>query len=220
MRDGHRLVEIGCVELINKTRTGKHFHTYLNPQREIDGSAFAVHGLSSEFLNKKPVFSEIARDFLRFIGTSRLVIHNAPFDLQFLNQALASSGLPLLQSNRVLDTLLLARKKYPGSPASLDALCKRFDICLKGRARHGALIDAELLASVYMVIHGTAQVEIRFADICTTSKHNSPYSKFTFTENEQMIEHICRNFNVSAEEKALHERLVHKIKNPIWHKQK
>ena len=151
IRDGHRIIEIGCVELKNKRRTGRSYQAYVNPQRGIDAEAMRVHGIASEFLQDKPLFSQIARDFLQFIGNSRLVIHNAAFDISFINYELAICGLPTITNDRVVDTLLMARKKYPGSPASLDSLCKRFAVSLETRNKHGALVDAELLASVYII---------------------------------------------------------------------
>jgi len=151
---GHRIIEIGCVELINRIPTGKVSHWYINPERHIDKGAFKVHGISEEFLKDKPLFSEIAPEFLKFISNDILVIHNAKFDVEFLNMELGKLNAKLISSNRVLDTLPLARKKFPKSPASLNELCKRFDISLNDRTSHGALIDAQLLAKVYAQLSG------------------------------------------------------------------
>lgn len=154
---GHRLVEIGCVELINHMRSGKVFHTYLNPERSMPPEAERVHGLSATFLGDKPLFAHIADEFLAFIGNDRLVIHNAAFDIKFLNAELSRIKRPQLLYARVLDTLELARRRFPGAHVSLDGLCKRFDIDLSDRTQHGALIDAQLLAAVYLEMLGGRQ---------------------------------------------------------------
>ncbi len=157
---GHRIVEIGCVEVIGGVRSGKVFHTYLNPERDMPDEAFRVHGISAEFLKDKPVFSEKVEDFLAFIAGDPLVIHNAGFDMRFINAELQRLGFAALPMERATDTVLMARKKYPGSPASLDALCKRFEIDLSGRDKHGALLDAELLAEVYLELLGGRQAAL------------------------------------------------------------
>ncbi|MCC5793045.1 MAG: DNA polymerase III subunit epsilon [Legionellaceae bacterium] len=153
---GHRVIEIGCVEMIDRTLTGKHYHVYINPEREVDDGAFKVHGISNGFLADKPVFSEIIDDFIRFVDGAELVIHNAPFDMGFLNAELKRCQWrrSLEQHCRVLDTLDLARKKHPGQRNSLDALCKRYDVDNSNRERHGALLDAEILAFVYLAMTG------------------------------------------------------------------
>jgi DNA polymerase III subunit epsilon len=160
---GHRLVEIGCVELVNCLPTGREFHCYLNPERAMAPEAFAVHGLSTQFLAQFKLFSERAPEFLAFIGRTRLVIHNAGFDLKFLNAELSWLGLESL-SNPIVDTLLIARKKFPGSPANLDALCRRFGVDHKSRDKHGALLDAQLLAQVYLELQGGRQPTLGFED--------------------------------------------------------
>ena len=159
---GDRVVEIACVELLNCVPTGNNFHRYINPERSMPEEAFAVHGLSEEFLKNQPVFAEIAADFLAFIGESRLVIHNADFDMNFLNHELGLLGKKPL-SVPVEDTLKLARRRFPGAPASLDALCRRFEIDLSRRDKHGALVDCELLAAVYLELTGGRQVGFEFA---------------------------------------------------------
>ncbi len=155
--DGHRIVEIGAVELVNHMPTGRTYHQYINPQRDMPQGAFEVHGISSEFLSDKPVFRDIAADFVAFCGDARLVIHNAAFDMKFLNAELGWAGLPLLPAARALDTLTIARQRFPGSPASLDALCRRFNIDNSSRTRHGALLDSEILAEVYLELIGGRQ---------------------------------------------------------------
>lgn len=204
IRDGHRIIEIGCVELKNKTRTGQYYQVYVNPQREIDAEAMRIHGISNEFLRDKPSFSQIAREFLAFIGNSRLVIHNAPFDTSFINHELALCGLPTITNDRVIDTLLLARKKYPGSPASLDSLCKKFAVSLETRNKHGALVDAELLASVYILMNGATQSEIKLY-------------KGQFQHNNKIEPRKKRQFHLSDSERILHQEFLKKIKNHLWY---
>lgn len=154
---GDRIVEIGCVELINHIPTGQHFHVYLNPERDMPEEAFKVHGLSSEFLADKPKFAQEADNFLDFIGDATLVIHNASFDIGFLNAELERTKRPSL-TNKVIDTVMLARQKLPGSRVSLDALCKTFGIDNSKRTLHGALLDSEILADVYLELIGGRQV--------------------------------------------------------------
>ena len=154
---GDKIVEIGVVELINHIPTGNYFHKYLNPQRSMPDSAFKVHGLSYDFLKNKPLFSDIADEFKNFIKSDQIIIHNAPFDLSFLNNELfiiGKEGIPTLQ---VIDSLVLAREKFPGSPASLDALCRRFSIDNSNRELHGALLDSYILAEVYLELIGGRQ---------------------------------------------------------------
>ena len=155
--DGHRIVEIGGVELHNHVPTGRTYHQYINPQRDMPQEAFNVHGISEEFLRDKPLFSDIAQAFLDFVGDAKLVIHNASFDMKFLNAELKWVGKPLLPANQALDTLAIARKRFPGSPASLDALCRRFGIDNSNRTLHGALLDSEILADVYLELIGGRQ---------------------------------------------------------------
>lgn len=155
--DGDRLVELGCIEIFNHMPTGNHFHRYFNPERPMDERAFAVHGLSDAFLADKPLFAQEAQAFLEFIGDAELVIHNASFDMAFLNWELRLAGLPIIEPKRAIDTLDMARKKFPGAQNSLDALCRRFNIDNSKRDKHGALLDATLLAEVYMELMGGRQ---------------------------------------------------------------
>src|SRR5262249_38669620 len=157
---GHRIVEIACVELVNHVPTGRTFQRYLNPERDMPTDAQAVHGLTTEFLADQPLFSTVAEEFLEFIGDSRLVIHNAEFDLKFVNAELAKLGRTKLQAQRAVDTVQLARRKFPGAPASLDALCGRFGVDNSSRTLHGALLDAQLLSEVYLELVGGRQVTI------------------------------------------------------------
>ena len=161
IKSGHRLVDIGCIELINKEPTGRIFQQYINPERDVPMGAFQVHGLSQEFLVKFPVFEKIVDDFLAFIGSDPLIIHNASFDMGFINGELQKLKRPILE-NSIVDTLSMARKKFPGSPATLDALCKRLNINeVSDRVLHGALIDASLLSKVYISM--TMETQLRFS---------------------------------------------------------
>ena len=155
--EGDRIVEIGAVELFNHLPTGKTYHQYINPQRSMPKEAFDVHGLGDDFLRDKPLFRAIGQDFLDFIADSQLIIHNASFDMKFLNAELSAINLPTLPATRATDTLMIARRKFPGSPATLDALCRRFGVDNSGREKHGALLDSELLAEVYLELVGGRQ---------------------------------------------------------------
>src|SRR5260221_9583752 len=162
---GHRLVEIGCIELVNRIPSGQSFHRYLNPERDVPSEAAAIHGLSSEFLKDKPFFAEIVEDLIAFIGDAPLVAHNALVDLAFLNAELERAGKLLVSRERMLDTLLLARRKYPGAPNRLDDLCARFAIDNSHRTKHGALLDAELLAEVYLELIAARQPQLYLVDM-------------------------------------------------------
>lgn len=153
----HRIVEIGAVELWNQVPTGNTYHQYINPDRDMPAEAFAVHGIGQDFLADKPRFADIAKAFVDFIGDAQLVIHNASFDMRFLNAELQWVGLAQLPSSRAIDTLMIARRRFPGSPASLDALCRRFGIDNSNRTLHGALLDSEILAEVYLELTGGRQ---------------------------------------------------------------
>lgn len=159
--EGHRIVEIGAIELLNHLPTGRFYHQYVNPERPMPKEAFEVHGLGDDFLRDKPRFAEIAQDFLEFIGPdSRLVIHNASFDMKFINAELSWVNLPPIPMDRAVDTLTMARRKFPGAPATLDALCRRFGIDNSAREKHGALLDSELLAEVYLELIGGRQPDL------------------------------------------------------------
>jgi DNA polymerase-3 subunit epsilon len=205
---GHRIVEIGCLELVCGSKTGAFFHTYLNPERDIPAEAEMVHGLSAAFLNDKPLFAEKVDELLEFIADSPLIIHNAVFDMKFLNAELVKHGFPPLPSNRAVDTMIMARKKFPGSPASLDALCKRFEIDLSARTKHGALLDAELLAEVYVELLGGRQVTLVLDPLAAAAIRDAgPQQTEVLT---------ARNFSVSPEELAAHEDMLAKLKKPLW----
>lgn len=204
--DGHRVVEIGCVELINHVPTGKNWHRYINPQRGMPGDAFRVHGLSEEFLAKQETFADVADDFLAFVGRTPLVAHNASFDVGFINAELALLEKPPLDVARIIDTVAIARRKYPGAQASLDALCRRFDVDLSARTKHGALLDAELLAEVYLELIGGRQPTLGLAVDLETVPIDSAPSK-TWVE---------RAFAPSEAELAAHAAFLDKISEPIW----
>lgn len=205
---GHRIVELGCVELINHLPTGRHFHRYLNPERPMPKEAEQIHGLTDDFLKDKPLFKHEAQGFLEFIGESPLIIHNAAFDMKFINAELEWAGFAALETARALDTVLLARKKFPGQSASLDALCKRFTIDLSARTKHGALMDAELLAEVYLELLGGRQAGLvleRESMRSEMGEEGAP--RQTVPE---------RHFPPSPEELAAHKIMLEKIKNPVW----
>jgi DNA polymerase-3 subunit epsilon len=171
--EGHRIVEIGAIELVNHMPTGRTYHQYINPERAMPKEAFEVHGLGDDFLRDKPLFAQIGQAFLDFIGVeSRLVIHNASFDMKFLNAELGWANLPVLPMDRALDTVAVARRKFPGSPASLDALCRRFGIDNSARDKHGALLDSELLAEVYLELIGGRQPDFGLSSTVSTGDNS------------------------------------------------
>ncbi|MGL9682142.1 MAG: DNA polymerase III subunit epsilon [Wolbachia sp.] len=208
IESGHRIIEIGCVELINRIQTGKIFHQYLNPERDVPYHSFKIHGISEEFLEDKPLFSDVALEFLDFVSNDVLIIHNAEFDVKFLNMELGKFGAGLISSDRVLDTLIFARKKFAGSPASLNALCKRFDISLEDRELHGALIDAQLLAKVYVELTGGLQTFL-FDNQCEQD-NNSTFIK------RKIRNLVRREHSPSNEEIHEHKKLLGTINNPLW----
>tara|TARA_B100001142_G_scaffold314854_1_gene352823 strand:- start:889 stop:1563 length:675 start_codon:yes stop_codon:yes gene_type:complete len=206
--NGDRLVEIGCIELLNHMETGKYFHRYINPNRSMPSEAQRVHGLSDEFLRDKPKFEEIAEEFMTFLGSSTLIIHNAPFDLGFLNMELKKISHQSLSAG-VIDTLTMARKKFPGSPANLDALCRRFEIDLTNRSKHGALLDARLLAEVYLELLGGRQPDLTL-DSSRIESHK------THQKQLQDEAKFCREHEATKEELTTHEKFIDSIPNPIW----
>ncbi len=206
---GHRIVEIGCVELVNHVPTGRTWQTYLNPRRENEREAFEVHGLTDAFLARQPLFRDRAADLLAFLGDSRIVIHNAEFDLAFLNNELRMEGLEPVSGARVTDSLALARGQYPGQANSLDALMKRFDVDASARARHGALLDAELLAQVYLELMGGRQAGLAFGGGPAASA--APGSGAPREARE------ARPHAATAEEEARHAAFLDRhVADPIW----
>lgn len=204
---GHRVVEIGCIEVRGGIRSGAFFHTYLNPERDVPDEAFRVHGISTDFLKDKPIFAEKVEDFLEFIAGDPLVIHNAGFDMKFVNAELARLGFPPIPFERAIDTVTIARKKFPGSPASLDALCKRFEIDLSARTKHGALLDAELLADVYLELLGGRQVTLAL-------DAQAAEAIIAAAAPREKLE--PRSFPLSAEELAAHGEMLVLLKKPVW----
>ncbi len=203
--DGDKLVEIGCIELENHMPTGRTYHQYINPEREVPAEAVAVHGLTQEKLKDEPTFGEIIGDFLDFIGDdAKLIIHNAPFDTKFLNAELKTFGFPSLDNKRVIDTLVMARKKFPGSPANLDALCRRFKVDNTGRTLHGALLDSELLAEVYLELIGGRQRGLGIDIDKAVTKEKIVTIERTYREP--------RLFKPSEEELAEHQKMMSELK--------
>jgi DNA polymerase-3 subunit epsilon len=207
---GDRLVEIGCIELINHIKTGNTFQTYLNPQRDVPQEAVRVHGLTEAFLKDKPLFTEKVDEFLTFIGDTTLVIHNAEFDMKFINAELKSAGLKPLPMTQVIDTVLMARRKFPGQPANLDALCRRFKIDNSGRKFHGALLDSELLSEVYLELLGGRQHGLGLGT------KEAETSSLQLNARIKRQTRPARNFPVSPEELELHATFLLRIKNALW----
>ena len=207
---GHRIVEIGCVEVVGAVRTGKFFHTYLNPERDVPDEATRIHGITNAMLKDKPIFSEKVDEFMEFIADAPLVIHNAGFDMRFINAELGILGFPPLPMTRAVDTAQMARKKFPGAPASLDALCKRFEIDLSARTKHGALLDAELLADVYLELMGGRQ-----AALILDMQNAAQMSAETKAQQARPILEP-RVFAPDDEELAAHAAFLAKFKQPLW----
>jgi DNA polymerase-3 subunit epsilon len=204
--DGHRIVEIGCVELFNHMPTGRVFHRHVNPERDMPEDAYAVHGLSAEFLANHPPFAAHVEEFLEFVGDGKLIIHNAEFDIKFLNAELRRLGKEALRCE-VEDTLTLARRRFPGAQASLDALCRRFAIDLSARTKHGALLDCELLAAVYLELIGGRQPGLDFVDDGILVEGAIAVARPT---------RPARPHEASVEELAAHAAMLQLLKQPIW----
>lgn len=212
-KSGDRVVEIGCVEMVNFVATGEVFHVYINPQRDMPDGAFKVHGLSEEFLRGHPVFADVIDDFLAFIGDDPLVIHNASFDMGFLNAELERAGRPALSMDRAIDTVRMARQKFPGAQASLDALCRRFSIDNSNRELHGALLDAQLLADVYLELKGGRQTGFGLEDEASVEAETEVTGSIKVETREKRE---LRKFEPSAEELARHEAFIEKLPDPVW----
>lgn len=211
---GDRIVEIGAIELQGHMPTGKTYHQYIFPERSVPQDAVNVHGLDDAFLRDKPVFKKVAKDFIDFIGDSRLVIHNAAFDMKFLNAELKWVGLPAIPWERAVDTLDIARKKFPGSPASLDALCRRYGIDNSARTLHGALLDSEILADVYLELIGGRQPDLVLAPISTTSESAEALDTWRPTKRPIPLEP-----QISADEVAAHAAFVDAMGDTaLWRK--
>ena len=220
-RDGHRIIEIGALELMHHLPTGNSLHIYINPERDIDEGAVAVHGLTSAFLTDKPLFAEIVDEFLSFIGDSPIVIHNASFDMGFINAELDKIQRPPLPMDRAIDTLAMARKKFPGAQANLDALCRRFEIDNSHRDLHGALVDADLLASVYVELLGGRQPGLSLG---AENKNVTAAVAISAEQASSVLQVDCdkkpvrpiRPHAPSLEETAAHDKFLAKLQDPIW----
>jgi DNA polymerase-3 subunit epsilon len=211
-KEGHKIIEIGCMELSNFLLTGKTYHTFINPEKESSASAREKHGISDDFLKDKKLFREIVPGFLEFIKNSPIVAHNGLyFDIPFLNHELKLNNFNILK-NPVVDTLVLAKKKFPTSPANLDALCRRFDIDLSIRKKHGALIDSKLLAKVYLELKGGQQ-----PNLILDSKKEKKEQKEQIFEKKVLKD---RKFVLSNLDEKKHEEFIKKIKNPMWNEYK
>lgn len=209
---GDRVIEIGCVALDNHIPNGQTLQLYINPERPIPPEATAVHGITDAFVKDKPVFAEVFDEFLSFIGDGRLVIHNAEFDMKFINWELKQVGHLPIPWTRVTDTLTMARQKFPGSPANLDALCRRFNIDNTARTFHGALLDSELLSEVYLELLGGRQHGLILGGEEKAAQQNTSKVKVSRNFREP------RKFQASAEELAAHEDMTGKLSDAIWKK--
>lgn len=212
-KSGDRLVEIGCIEMVNRVTTGATFHAYFNPQRDMPAAAEAVHGLSITFLSDKPLFGERAGELLEFIGDAPLVAHNASFDFGFLNAELALCGMEPVSLDRMIDTVALARARHPGAKNSLDALCTRYGIDRSHRTLHGALLDAELLAQVYVELTGGRQIGLELA---AGVVEELVVAASPMPERRDRPFLAPRPHSPSAEELAAHEAFIDAIKTPLW----
>jgi len=208
---GHRVVEIGCVELINNIPSGSTWHHYFNPERDMPLAAYEIHGLSTEFLATKPLFAELADDFLKFVEGAKLVIHNASFDMGFLNAELDLLKRPPITMDKVIDTLAIARRKHPGTPNSLDALCKRYRIDNSARTKHGALLDSELLAEVYVELTGRRQAKLELTALASGRAQGSSGEMGSFERPEPLPARL------SEAEAEAHDQFVAKLgRDAIW----
>ena len=202
---GHRIVEIGAVELWNQMPTGKTYHQYINPQRSMPEEAFAVHGLSEAFLSDKPIFEKIAQEFLDFVQDSKMVIHNASFDMRFLNHELSNLNLRTLPNDQAIDTLMIARRKFPGASVSLDSLCRKFNIDNSMRTLHGALLDSEILAEVYLEVTGGRQPDFELVQSITPLKNDGQAQNHG---SVQIIRPRALTSRLTQEEKDAHNAFV------------
>ena len=217
-KEGHKIIEIGALEMVDRVLTGEQFHVYINPERPIDAGAMKVHGITDEKVANEPIFADIAQKFLNFIGTGSLVIHNAPFDMGFINAELEACGYNEISNDLVIDTLLLARQKFPGGRARLDDLCKRFNIDNSHRDLHGALVDADLLAEVYVELMGGRQTAFTFAEKENLNENNSRESNIEALSSvsSSVKKRPKRDHSPTAEEDFAHQEFLLKIKDPLW----
>ncbi|HYD13452.1 MAG TPA: DNA polymerase III subunit epsilon [Allosphingosinicella sp.] len=216
--NGDRVVEIGCVELFNRCETGRHFHSYFNPCRPMPSEAEAVHGLSDTFLSDKPLFADVVEDLLMFIGESPMIAHNAAFDFGFINAELGQCGRPSVCMSRMVDTLSIARQKFPGAKHSLDALCTRFGVDRSQRIKHGALLDAQLLAQVYVELTGGRQIGLTLVAELIEDQSATAEAAETLIEPVSVAIRPARPHAPSEAEAARHAAFLAKIKDPIWNR--
>lgn len=214
--DGDRIIEIGCIELVNQIPSGRTYHQYINPERDVPEDAVAIHGITSEFLQDKPVFGEIVGAFMDFIKDAKLVIHNAAFDIKFINFEIELFGFKPINMLSVEDTLIRARRMFPGSPANLDALCRRFQIDNTGRTLHGALLDAELLAEVYLELMGGRQHGLSLADKGAGQNNDNGDESIELIKARPY--RAPRVFTPSDEELNSHKDICAELKDPLWQK--
>ena len=214
-KSGDKLVEIGAVELINHMPTGVTYHQYINPEREVPEDAYKVHGLNLEFLKDYPTFRDIAKEWMDFVGDDGiLVAHNASFDISFINHELQGCGYPVYEWDRVIDTLEIARQKFPHSKVNLDALCKRFGVDNTSRTLHGALLDAQLLAEVYLELLGGQEPSMQLGE---NAHRDSAVAKTVSVQSLKRQFRPARDFPLSAEDLAAHEDfMTNKIKDSVW----
>lgn len=230
--NGDRMVEIGCIEMIDRIATGQTYHCYYNPQRDMPAAAENVHGLSEKFLSDKPLFADKADELLAFIQDSDLIAHNASFDFGFLNAELMRCALPPIAMDRMVDTLAIAKKIHPGAKLSLDALCSRYGIDRSHRVKHGALLDAELLAQLYIELNGGRQIGLGLdpnmgqndnsngaafnenGDSCNNSSASSGFNKED--DNKKQLRKP-RKFEIAAHEREQHDKFMATFENPLWH---
>jgi DNA polymerase-3 subunit epsilon len=215
---GDRVVEIGCVEMFNRCETGRHFHSYFNPGRPMPSEAEAVHGLSDRFLSDKPAFADVCEELLSFIGDSPMIAHNASFDFGFINHELGACGRPGVCMSRMVDTLAIARQKFPGAKHSLDALCTRFGVDRSQRTKHGALLDAQLLAQVYVELTGGRQIGLTLVAEINADSAGVVISLGEAASPSTIIVRPARPHAASAEELARHAAFLTAIKEPIWNR--
>ena len=210
-KNGDRMVEVGCIEMVHRVPTGRTFHAYFNPQRSMPAEAEAVHGLSDAFLADKPLFSELAQDFLDFIEDSPMVAHNAGFDFTFINAELALCGMAEVGRHRMIDTVALAKVRHPGAKLSLDALCTRYGIDRSHRTKHGALLDAELLAQVYVELRGGRQIGLELV-----AETTEIVTEIKVLVRKDRIFRQPRSHVATAEELAAHAEFLKSVDTPLW----
>ena len=216
---GDRIVEVGVIELNNYIITGKYLHYYINPEKKSDPKAEKIHGLTTEFLSDKPKFFEIAETLIDFIGDNKVIIHNAPFDLGFLNAELSKCDMEELKEEQVIDTLIISRKKYPGQSVSLDALCRRFNIDLTTREKHGALLDARLLSQVYLELMGGNQTSLEFNNLVSDNLiNNEIISKDLHNRYLDNKIRPIKNIILDQQDYNKHKNFIKNLPNNIWSK--